>query len=706
MLALCFALSSCAKANNNLSPNADQTDKKLEIGVTLPSASVGKTVWTKDDRVNFMVINGGDRLSELMAPASFDGPNAHFEFSSFFPTDAKAYYGFVVGEGVEGFTGNNSIRVSAIKKVEAGVRIPVTAGKADPFSKELAMKALYGQIEFVTETAGISHIIFEGKESEIIARDNIINLDDFSVKANPDATGTGVASIQVDVTGPGTYYVPLFPGISLPSGYKLTAYGTDGRVAMTAESNEALTVDAGRIYPAPQFEKGPGGGALFDATKVVYSFGMLSDTHIDVSNGQNCQYKFTSALQQLQSHSSKDDNGGIDAICIAGDFTNTGYNNAGNNTTEIAKFKQLYESVFDPVEVPMIYAVGNHDPYGQWNGAKVYSQAKNIKNCFGPNYSTTDQETTMRDNYECRHCIVGSYHILCVTPYSSNPVSYPSQVIEWLDNTLRSITEADPGRYVILLTHPMIYDTVYGSLLGPGWMFGHCSASWYTRGLTAVLEKYPQVMTFSGHLHFPINDPRSIWQGDFTAFGCGSTRYMAIEDGEYENMSSTTVMKDAADISSGLLLQFDESGNARITKMFFSQNTTFDYPWEIAHPAADKSHLKTYNHETREQANKAPTLSTLDVQKTGQIYKAVFAAGTDDEFVHHYILTLKKGGQVVATKRILADFYRNSMPDDMKTTWEQPFEQLAAGEYELTLVAEDSWGAQSKPLVKTFLTTP
>ena len=39
-----------------------------------------------------------------------------------------------------------------------------------------------------------------------------------------------------------------------------------------------------------------------------------------------------------------------------------------------------------------------------------------------------------------------------------------------------------------------------------------------------VLAKYPQVVTFSGHLHFPLNDPRSIWQASFTSFGCGSTR--------------------------------------------------------------------------------------------------------------------------------------------------------------------------------------
>ena len=51
-----------------------------------------------------------------------------------------------------------------------------------------------------------------------------------------------------------------------------------------------------------------------------------------------------------------------------------------------------------------------------------------------------------------------------------------------------------------------------------------------------LMNKYPQAVTFSGHLHFPINDERSIMQTNFTAIGCGSVSYMAIED-EYNNVS-------------------------------------------------------------------------------------------------------------------------------------------------------------------------
>ncbi len=700
---LCVSMVSCVDPEEKNGSNTNPSEKSLSIEATLPSMPVGKMEWTTDDRVSFMVVKEKDKLSETMAPKSFEGVKATFEFSSFFPTDADAYYAFIVGEGAEGFVGSNSVRVSATGRLDACACVPVIVGKADPSTKKMEMKAVYGQIGFTIETAGISHVIFEGNGSEIVSRSNIICLDDFSVKADPDVIGSGLTSIQVEVSGPGTYYVPLFPGVSLPSGYKLTAYGTNGRVAMNAACNDALTVEPGKIYTAPAFVSGPAPGGFFDAAKVVCSFGVLSDTHINGSNGQNCEDKLRNAFAQLKSQAAKDDADGLDGVLIAGDLIDYG----AYLDSQLSTFKSIYEAAFNPEQTPLVYTIGNHDPNTSywWNSA-VYQFAKSMRSKFGSKYETTDIETTMRDKFECRHCVVNGYHVLAVTPNSVIPVAYPQEVITWLDNTLKTITESDPERYVILITHPMIYNTVYGSLLGPGWLYGSCQDQWSTAALTPTLEKYPQVMTFSGHLHFPINDPRSIWQGAFTSFGCGSTRYMAIEDGRYENMSSTTVMKDAADVSSGLLIQFDESGNARVTKMFFSQNTTFDYPWELKHPTSDKSHLVTYNHTERKAQNTAPTLSSLDVSlvDAGTSQKTVyakFAAGEDDEFVHHYVLTIRKGSADIITKRILADFYKHQWFDDMTGSYIQLMGNLESGNYTLVLQAYDSWDACAE-LTKDF----
>lgn len=323
---------------------------------------------------------------------------------------------------------------------------------------------------------------------------------------------------------------------------------------------------------------------------------------------------------------------------------------------------------------------------------------------FGNDYFQTDQDQEMRTKYEARHCVIGDYHILCVSPNGDQPIVYDPTVVTWLDNQLAAITSAEPEKYVIVLTHPMIKNTVYGSRLGEegGIWESTLSHYWATDALTPVLRKYPQAIVFGGHLHFPLNDPRSVWQGDFSVFGCASVRYMALENGKYEDMSSATVMKDCNDFSQGNLLQFDASGNMRVLRMDFYNKDVIGEPIVSSYPTSDKGHLTKYNHTTLSLANAAPSLSTLNVDVTDGIATAKWAAGTDDEFVHHYVLTLKKGGAVVTTMKILADFYKSAKTSGMRKEWTRSLGNVTDGTYELTLEAFDSWDAAAKPLKKTF----
>lgn len=334
----------------------------------------------------------------------------------------------------------------------------------------------------------------------------------------------------------------------------------------------------------------------------------------------------------------------------------------------------------------------------------MVSDVAYMRNMFGNDYFQTDQDQEIRTKYEARHCVIGDYHILCVSPNGDQPIVYDPTVVTWLDNQLAAITSAEPEKYVIVITHPMIKNTVYGSRLGEegGIWESTLSHYWATDALTPVLRKYPQAIVFGGHLHFPLNDPRSVWQGDFSVFGCASVRYMALENGKYEDMSSATVMKDCNDFSQGNLLQFDASGNMRVLRMDFYNKDVIGEPIVSSYPTSDKGHLTKYNHTTLSLANAAPSLSTLNVDVTDGIATAKWAAGTDDEFVHHYVLTLKKGGAVVTTMKILADFYKSAKTSGMRKEWTRSLGNVTDGTYELTLEAFDSWDAAAKPLKKTF----
>lgn len=433
---------------------------------------------------------------------------------------------------------------------------------------------------------------------------------------------------------------------------------------------------------------------VFNASDIVLSLGVVSDVHV---NPQWTADKWKSALQQLKAKALENDPDGLAGVLVAGDLIDN------PNNTQLSLFKSTLESELDVKKTPLVYTVGNHDvPNYAW-AATMPSDVTYMRNLFGDDFYLYDKDQDMRTRYEARHCVVGDYHIFSVSPNGDQPIVYDPAVVSWLDSQLAAVTSAEPDKYVILITHPMIKNTVYGSRLGEeGGIWSSLSHYWATDALTPVLKKYPQVIVFGGHLHFPLNDPRSVWQGDFTVFGCGSVRYMAIENGKYEDMSRATVMKDCNDFSQGNLLQFDSNGNMRVLRMDFWNKDVIGEPVVSSYPTADKSHLTKYNHTTRSLANAAPVLSTLDVDVTDGVATAKWAAGTDDEFVHHYVLTLRKGGTVVTTKKILADFYKSAKTSGMKKEWTRSLGNVTDGTYELTLEAYDSWDAAAKPLTKTF----
>ena len=436
----------------------------------------------------------------------------------------------------------------------------------------------------------------------------------------------------------------------------------------------------------------------FDSGNIVFSFAAISDIHINSATGTVAQ-KFENALKQLKAQALLEDADGLDAVFAVGDIIDTGWNGKYEETNY---FKAIYESVFSPTEVPMIYTPGNHDVRGWWTSSSA-AEAKNIDKLLGENYFLTDIDTEALENEGNRHCVVNGFHVITMLPTSQNPVTFTESALKWFDETLAQVTAENPDQFVFVLTHPMIYNTVYGSDLG---------TYWYTKDLTDILNKYPQAVTFSGHLHFPLNDPRSIMQTGFTSLGCGSVRYMAIEDGQYEDMAGATTMLDKDEFSQGLLVQVDGNGNMRITRMdFYHEEVIGDY-WTVSHPEDDGSHLEKYSQDRGSEANnQAPVLSDLTVtlgaiSGSAQPCTVRFAAGTDDEFVHHYKLVVStKGGDVLSTYNILSDFYRHGKLSDMKKMWEKNIGALpAGGDYVVSLTAYDSWGAESNTLSKEFKT--
>jgi len=462
------------------------------------------------------------------------------------------------------------------------------------------------------------------------------------------------------------------------------------------------------------------GPEAFDESSVVLSVGVVSDVHINTGVPETSR-KWKNALLQLGVKASESDPDGLDGVLVVGDLIDYPSDPA------ILEFKKVYESVINPEVVPLIYTVGNHDvPNYKWSETMV-KDAEYIRKAFGDSYFRSDVDKDAGERLECRHCVLKDYDILTITPDGTSPVAYSPEALKWLDGKLKEITSKNPSRYVIVITHPMLYDTVYGSLLGEadGIWKSFLPGYWATRELPEILSKYPQVVAFGGHLHFPLNDPRSVWQGNYTALGCASVRYMALEAGGYEDMAGQTTMKDKDEFSQGNLVQFDKKGNMRIYRMDFYNKDVIGEPLVMGRPAKNKKHLEAYSFTNRAAANEAPVLSKIDasvlmpsepwVKKVAKGISVNFASGEDDEFVHHYVVSLAEDGKEISSKKILADFYKHPDPSEMKRSWSVSFSLddlpeaftvldpiglpvLKPGTYTVSLTAFDSWDAKSEEL--------
>lgn len=439
----------------------------------------------------------------------------------------------------------------------------------------------------------------------------------------------------------------------------------------------------------------------FDMDNVVLAFGLTSDIHISGS-GDAASTKFATALTQLKKKA-RELGVELDAIVSTGDISNNG------TKDQYTILKSIYETNMGK-ETPFVFALGNHDQY------QPLSNAYDIFN--------TEQYTgTMVDDslikYGNVHYVVNGIHFVAICPntYSSGDYSCPftTKTKNWLDETLAEITTNDPGAPVFVLVHCMIYDTAYGSTLEVS-----TQCCWYTTELTDILSQYPQVIALSGHLHFTVNDERTIMQTDFTSIGCGSTSYMAVMNGGYENMSSATVMNDAQQVSDGHLFLVDAKGNVKVIRMDFSNKSETKEPWIIPAPEANKSHLNFYRKDRKYNDNPAPVFGTTDViyidnvakNNNGYLPKFCWHSATDDDMVFLYEVSIMNTSGVVIQKwKFLSDYYRVTDAKDMKDEYSVQ-NRIAGGrlsfdtEYTIRIIAFDCWENASDPAVMKFTCTP
>ncbi|MDR0869455.1 MAG: hypothetical protein LBN39_01535 [Planctomycetaceae bacterium] len=107
------------------------------------------------------------------------------------------------------------------------------------------------------------------------------------------------------------------------------------------------------------------------------------------------------------------------------------------------------------------------------------------------------------------------------------------------------------------------------------------------------MNQYPQAVVFSGHSHFPIGNPRSIYQNKFTSVNDGSTTYSEVEP---KILSAGIHPEKYTNITEGLIAAVQPNGNVEIERWDTYRNEEILPKWTVEAPF-DGSKFTYKNHK-------------------------------------------------------------------------------------------------------------
>lgn len=410
------------------------------------------------------------------------------------------------------------------------------------------------------------------------------------------------------------------------------------------------------VNPAATNEEMP--QAPDDFTPVV-RFAVTSDIHIKEEENNVEARRWAAMIDKSYELAQSDAQYPyLDAVCVAGDYTNNG------SPLEYAKYKAVADNHIH-AGTKLITAIGNHE-FG-YAGGGVYALHREV---LGAEPDV--------------HEVINGFHFVAVS-YSQIGGVFGFDKQAWLAQQLKQAKSDKPDYPIFVFQHPHPFGTVYGSV------------QWGSPDLNGVYSLYPQVVSFSGHSHYAMGDPRSIWQGSFTALGTGSLSYMEneneLEDGQFP--------EGYRDVVQFYIVEADATGSVRIRCYDLTADCWFGETYFIEKPA-DKNGF-AYTYANRMRADQSPVFAggaALTVAKGADgSYSVSFPAASDRFVVHDYKIKVTSGAKTVFSQSILSGYYIHPSPADY-TVDIGPLE--TGKEYRVTVMAANAYAELSKPLTLAF----
>ncbi len=259
----------------------------------------------------------------------------------------------------------------------------------------------------------------------------------------------------------------------------------------------------------------------------------------------------------------------------------------------------------------------------------------------------------------------------------------------WLHDEIEKAEESADNKPVFVFQHPHPFGTVYGSTI------------WCTPQLNPVFAGHNKVINFSGHSHFPFNDPRSINQTTYTSVGVGAMARFELDE-NYVVGQHPERYEDAAQFC---VVEANSSGSVRIRGYDLLSDSFFcDYFIENVNDADTFA----YSYKNLKANDEAPVF-TEDAKASATMtengdYRITFTEAdvAQGYIVHEYEVTIKdESKKEVYNDNFIAAYY---IIDDNNT---QGFtvaqDILEPGKtYTLTVTAESAYHRYSEAVTLPF----
>ncbi len=414
----------------------------------------------------------------------------------------------------------------------------------------------------------------------------------------------------------------------------------------------------------------------FAAGKPRLQFGVLADIHVITPESAN---EFVAALEYFRDR-------GVDAVVVCGDITDWGL------LSSLKYVAEAWNQVFpnnrapDGRRVEKLFCSGNHDYEGYWYGdmtmemhALGYSEDEALvrlgfKKCW--------EEVFQEAWAPVRRRTVKGYDFISGEWHGYDKQDGYNLAPKWLDEHRAELKGEKPCFY---FQHFPIAETT-GDSRRDGKVASPLGLS-----LRQALAGIPNMVAFTGHCHWTFNDPKSIWQGEFTSIAVPSMSYTTIPKG-YENGSdvrngkSTLVMQKIPsrinlEEAQGYLVSVHDD-RLEVERHDFEQHADVG-TWVIPWPPADKpftlenaaareavpqfpdgAKLKTYTVNCDNRAGKWAIALSLDFPAaTGRGFRAF----------DYEVRAVLADGTVAKVKRFLSPAFHKlpqDEPGQMQFRWD------------------------------------